>query len=68
MTELFVSDLHLDGQSVAANERFLRFLAQEALQARVLYIMGDLFEAWIGDDDPDATKARICDGLLRTRS
>jgi UDP-2,3-diacylglucosamine hydrolase len=63
VTELFVSDLHLDGQSVAANERFLTFLAQEALQARVLYIMGDLFEAWIGDDDPDPTKARICDGL-----
>ena len=65
MAELFVSDLHLDGQSVAANERFLTFLAQEALQARVLYILGDLFEAWIGDDDPDPTKARICEGLRR---
>ncbi|HTV76660.1 MAG TPA: UDP-2,3-diacylglucosamine diphosphatase [Steroidobacteraceae bacterium] len=63
MTELFVSDLHLDGQSVAANERFLAFLAQEARQARVLYILGDLFEAWIGDDDPDPAKARICAGL-----
>jgi UDP-2,3-diacylglucosamine hydrolase len=63
MAELFVSDLHLDAQSAAANERFLTFLTQEAAQARVLYILGDLFEAWIGDDDPDPVKGRICDGL-----
>lgn len=63
MTELFVSDLHLDAQSVAANERFLAFLAQEAVHARVLYILGDLFEAWIGDDDPDPVKGHLCDGL-----
>jgi UDP-2,3-diacylglucosamine hydrolase len=63
MAELFVSDLHLDAQSAAANERFLRFLTQEAAQARVLYILGDLFEAWIGDDDPDPVKGHICAGL-----
>ncbi len=63
MAELFVSDLHLDVNSPAANERFLSFLRQEAAQARVLYILGDLFEAWIGDDDPDAAKGRICTGL-----
>jgi UDP-2,3-diacylglucosamine hydrolase len=63
MSELFVSDLHLDAQSAAANERFLAFLTQEAAQARVLYILGDLFEAWIGDDDPDPVKGHICDGL-----
>ncbi|HEY1900618.1 MAG TPA: UDP-2,3-diacylglucosamine diphosphatase [Steroidobacteraceae bacterium] len=65
MTELFVSDLHLDAQSGAANERFLAFLAHEALQARVLYILGDLFEAWLGDDDPDPVKGHICEGLRR---
>ncbi len=65
MTELFVSDLHLDAYSVAANERFLAFLAQEAAAARVLYILGDLFESWIGDDDPDPTKGHICEGLRR---
>jgi UDP-2,3-diacylglucosamine hydrolase len=63
VAELFVSDLHLDTQSPAANERFLSFLRQEAAQARVLYILGDLFETWIGDDDPDPAKGRICDGL-----
>ena len=65
MSELFVSDLHLDAQSTAANERFLAFLAHEAARARVLYILGDLFEAWIGDDDPDPAKGAICDGLRR---
>jgi UDP-2,3-diacylglucosamine hydrolase len=63
LAELFVSDLHLDAQSPAANERFLTFLRQEAAQARVLYILGDLFEAWIGDDDPDPAKGRISEGL-----
>ncbi len=63
MAELFVSDLHLDQHSPAANARFLTFLKQEAAQARVLYILGDLFEAWIGDDDPDPAKLHICDGL-----
>ena len=65
MAELFVSDLHLDAQSAAANERFLTFLREEAAQARVLYILGDLFEAWIGDDDPDRVKGHICEGLRR---
>ena len=60
---MFVSDLHLDAQSTAANERFLGFLRQQAPQARVLYILGDLFEAWIGDDDPDPGKGRLCDSL-----
>jgi UDP-2,3-diacylglucosamine hydrolase len=61
--ELFVSDLHLDAQSSVANERFLTFLRDDASQARVLYILGDLFEAWIGDDDPDPVKGQICAGL-----
>ena len=65
MSELFVSDLHLDAQSALANERFLTFLREEAAQARVLYILGDLFEAWIGDDDPDPAKGQICSGLKR---
>jgi len=65
VSELFVSDLHLDAQSTAANERFLRFLREQAAQARVLYILGDLFEAWIGDDDPDPVKGEICAGLQR---
>lgn len=47
----FVSDLHLSPRSPGATRLFLRFLAGRARQAAELYILGDLFEAWIGDDD-----------------
>jgi UDP-2,3-diacylglucosamine hydrolase len=48
---LFISDLHLDPAWPAITGLFLKFLAQPARQAEALYILGDLFEAWIGDDD-----------------
>jgi UDP-2,3-diacylglucosamine hydrolase len=50
---LFISDLHLDGARPATIERFLDFVAQRARYVEALYILGDLFEAWIGDDDTD---------------
>ena len=52
MTTLFVSDLHLDPERPAITELFGRFLDGEARNADALYILGDLFEAWVGDDDP----------------
>ena len=61
--ELFVSDLHLDAGSPAANRQFLQFLQHQATGATALYILGDLFEAWIGDDDPDPAAAEVCTGL-----
>ncbi len=48
---LFVSDLHLSPRSPGATALFLAFLAGRAREADELYILGDLFEAWIGDDD-----------------
>ncbi len=48
---LFISDLHLSPRSPGATALFLAFLAGRARQADELYILGDLFEAWIGDDD-----------------
>lgn len=48
---LFISDLHLSPRSPGATRIFLDFLAGRARQAEALYILGDLFEAWIGDDD-----------------
>ncbi|MSP97749.1 MAG: UDP-2,3-diacylglucosamine diphosphatase [Betaproteobacteria bacterium] len=48
---LFVSDLHLTSERPAANETFFAFLEQEVPGADALYILGDLFEYWIGDDD-----------------
>jgi len=52
MTTLFISDLHLDPSRPAITALFLDFLRGEARQAEALYILGDLFEAWIGDDTP----------------
>jgi UDP-2,3-diacylglucosamine hydrolase len=63
MTRLFVSDVHLDATAPEAVEQFLEFLGTHAADAEALYILGDLFEAWIGDDDPDPTKGRVCEGL-----
>jgi len=47
---LVVSDLHLDREADATLDRFLEFLEGPARQASALYILGDLFEYWIGDD------------------
>ncbi len=47
---LFIADLHLDPSRPAVTETFLRFLEEEATDAGALYILGDLFEAWVGDD------------------
>jgi UDP-2,3-diacylglucosamine hydrolase len=51
---LFISDLHLCAERPAITELFLKFLRDEACHARALYILGDLFEYWIGDDAIDA--------------
>jgi UDP-2,3-diacylglucosamine hydrolase len=48
---LFISDLHLAPERPATVELFLGFLRDRARQADALYILGDLFDAWIGDDD-----------------
>lgn len=63
MAQLFVSDLHLDAGTPQAIDQFLEFLADRAARAEALYILGDLFEAWIGDDDPEREKARVCAGI-----
>ncbi len=51
---LFISDLHLSGERPAINERFFEFLRSQAARAAALYVLGDLFEYWIGDDELDA--------------
>lgn len=50
----FVADLHLTDERPAATGRFFRFLDEEAAGADALYILGDLFEAWTGDDHDEA--------------
>ena len=63
MTTLFVSDLHIDQDQPEIAAQFLGLLAGEARQADALYVLGDLFEVWIGDDDPDPLKRRVLQGL-----
>lgn len=61
---LFISDLHLSPERPAVAERFLRFVAEEARGASALFILGDLFDRWLGDDDAeDAFNRRLLDAL-----
>ncbi len=69
MTAWFASDLHLDPSTPRIAERFQRFLAGPVRGARALFLLGDIFEAWLGDDDPEpahreaiAAIARVADG------
>ena len=59
MTTLFISDLHLEAGRPEIGEQFLDFLDGEAADAEALYILGDFFEYWVGDDDPDEYYASI---------
>ena len=63
MATLFISDLHLDPERPAITELFGRFLDGEARGADALYILGDLFEAWVGDDDPSTAGAFVAGRL-----
>jgi len=50
---LFISDLHLASERVSVVEQFFRFLEGPVHGAQALYVLGDLFEYWVGDDDLD---------------
>lgn len=68
MSRLFVSDLHLDASAPAAVEQFIAFLHTHAAGAEALYILGDLFEVWVGDDDDEASKQAVCRALRELTS
>ena len=59
----FISDLHLSPRSPGATALFIRFLSGRARQAEALYILGDLFEVWVGDDIDDPYHNRITAAL-----
>jgi len=65
---LFISDLHLTEERPEANERFIGFLEDKARGADALYILGDFFEYWIGDDDIAEPFNAVVAGLLRDLS
>ncbi len=63
MDRLFISDLHLDEAHPATTRALLRFLETHCHTGDELYILGDLFEAWLGDDDDSAFAQRVADAL-----
>ncbi|HVI58505.1 MAG TPA: UDP-2,3-diacylglucosamine diphosphatase [Luteimonas sp.] len=63
MATLFISDLHLDPARPEITRLFGAFVDGEARGADALYILGDLFEAWVGDDDPSETGAFVAERL-----
>ncbi|CNI57545.1 UDP-2,3-diacylglucosamine diphosphatase [Yersinia enterocolitica] len=63
MSTLFIADLHLSVQEPAITAGFLHFIQREAIHADALYILGDLFESWIGDDDPEPLYQQIAAAL-----
>jgi len=65
---LFISDLHLSAERPAIGERFFDFVRTQASRAAALYVLGDLFEYWIGDEElddagGDALGRRVADAL-----
>lgn len=66
---LFISDLHLSDEQPGLVSLFCRFLEAQASTATGLYILGDLFDAWVGDDDDSHTAATVMQQLaLVTRA
>lgn len=59
MNTLFISDLHLTPSRPDITECFVRFMREEAIHADALYVLGDLFEFWIGDDDTSSFAHQI---------
>ncbi|MBF0804675.1 MULTISPECIES: UDP-2,3-diacylglucosamine diphosphatase [unclassified Neisseria] len=60
---LFIADLHLSDDTPALNRLFLQFLRAQQGRADALYILGDLFEVWLGDDMPDTAAVQTAAAL-----
>lgn len=65
-TSLFIADLHLSADRPQTRDLFLSFLEGPAKKADALYILGDLFDAWIGDDDSSELANKVRTGLNST--
>ena len=67
MTTVFLSDIHVSDRHPEISEHLEEFLLKEESKTNAIYILGDLFEYWLGDDDPNASFAEI-KNLLRKLS
>ena len=65
----FISDLHLSEKTPSTNEGFFKFLKTAAQEFSHLYILGDLFESWVGDDDDSSFASDVTEHIkTATRS
>ena len=65
MSSCFISDLHLDHKRTEIKKAFFKFLESEASEFENLYILGDLFEVWIGDDFEDEFTSEVISELKK---
>ena len=65
MSSCFISDLHLDHKREDIKKAFFKFLESEASEFKNLYILGDLFEVWIGDDFEDKFSNEVISELKK---
>ena len=65
MSSCFISDLHLDHKREDIKKAFFKFLESEASEFENLYILGDLFEVWIGDDFEDRFTSEVISELKK---
>lgn len=63
MTTLFISDLHLEESRPDITGAFLAFLSERAAGVERLFILGDFFEAWIGDDERTPLQEQVAGAL-----
>jgi len=68
MSTLFLSDLHLDTNRPATTQAFEALMAGEARHAEAIYLLGDLFEAYLGDDDDDELPTRVAAATAAVRA
>ena len=65
MRYLLLSDLHLEAERPDITRAFLRCLDERATKADEVYILGDFFEVWLGDDDPSPLADQVTAALAR---
>lgn len=68
MTTVFISDLHLEESRPDITDAFLAFLKKKTLGIDALYILGDFFEAWIGDDEHTPLQETVAAALSEVRA
>jgi UDP-2,3-diacylglucosamine hydrolase len=68
VSQIFISDLHLDDARPETTAQFIDLLAQDCRSIEALFILGDLYEAWIGDDDDSVLAQQTQNALAACRA